>query len=46
LAFQDAVKQKNGPPIPYEQLIGVSEAAFAAVESLRTGQSVKITINE
>jgi predicted dehydrogenase len=45
LAFQDAVKQKNGPPIPYEQLIGVSEAAFAAVESLRTGQSVKITIN-
>lgn len=45
LAFQEAVKQKNGPPIPYEQLIGVSEAAFAAVESLRTGQSVKITIN-
>lgn len=45
LSFQDAVQHKKEPPIPYEQLIGVSEAAFAAVESLRTGESVKIIIN-
>lgn len=46
LAFQDATNQKSAPPISYEQLIGVSEAAFAAVESLRTGESVKISINK
>ncbi len=43
LAFQDAVMGKNPPPIPYDQLLGVSEAAFSAVESLRTGESIKIT---
>jgi len=42
LAFRDGVKQKGDPPIPYQQLLGVSEAAFAAVESLRTGKSIKI----
>ncbi len=45
LAFQDAVMGKNVPPIPYDQLLGVSEAAFAAVESLRTGENKKITIS-
>jgi predicted dehydrogenase len=45
LAFLDAVNHKNVPPIPYEQLLGVSEAAFAAVESLRAGESIKITTN-
>ncbi len=30
------------PPIPYEQLIGVTQASFAAVEALRSGKTVKI----
>jgi predicted dehydrogenase/threonine dehydrogenase-like Zn-dependent dehydrogenase len=29
-------------PIPYEQLIGVTRAALAAVESLRSGQAVSV----
>jgi hypothetical protein len=28
------------PPIPYEQLIGVTRATFAAVESLRLGGQI------
>jgi len=43
LAFQNAVMEKNLPPIPYEQVLGVSEAAFAAVESLRTCEKVNFT---
>jgi predicted dehydrogenase len=30
------------PPIPYEQLIGVTKASFAAVEALRSGTTLKI----
>jgi predicted dehydrogenase/threonine dehydrogenase-like Zn-dependent dehydrogenase len=41
-AFVKAIHAGSGPPIPYEQLIGVTKAAFAAIESLRTGQSVKV----
>jgi hypothetical protein len=37
-----AMRAGGPPPIPYEQLIGVTKAAFAAIESLRTGQSVKV----
>lgn len=44
LVFQDAVKGKKAPPIPYEQLLGVSKASFAAVKSLRSGESIKIRI--
>ncbi|PKN94464.1 MAG: hypothetical protein CVU44_05100 [Chloroflexi bacterium HGW-Chloroflexi-6] len=28
------------PPIPYEQLIGVTQASFAAVESIRQGKTI------
>lgn len=35
-AFAKAIREGGQPPIPYEQLIGVTKAAFAAVESLRT----------
>lgn len=35
-AFVKAIHAGSGPPIPYEQLIGVTKAAFAAVESLRS----------
>ena len=41
-AFLKAVGQGQEPPIPYDQLIGVTRASFAAVESLRNGKTVKI----
>ncbi len=40
-ALIEAVKTGK-PPIPYEQLIGVTKASFAAVESLRSGEKVEI----
>jgi len=40
--FVKAIQEGGDPPIPYEQLVGVTKAAFAAVESLRAGQIVKI----
>ncbi len=41
-AFTKAIHAGGQPPIPYEQLVGVTKATFAAMESLRTGQSAKI----
>ncbi len=41
-ALVQAIRTGDPPPIPYEQLFGVTRAAFAAVESLRSGQSVDI----
>ena len=41
-AFLDAVQGKTDPPIPYTQLIGVAQASFAALESLRSGEPVRI----
>jgi polar amino acid transport system substrate-binding protein len=41
-AFLKAVQQGQEPPIPYDQLIGVTRASFAAVDSLRNGKTVKI----
>jgi predicted dehydrogenase len=46
LAFQDAVQGKKEPPIPYDQIIGVTLASFAAVDSLRSGESVKIGLSQ
>jgi predicted dehydrogenase/threonine dehydrogenase-like Zn-dependent dehydrogenase len=40
--FAKAVREGNEPPIPYEQLIGVTKATFAAMESLKTGNKVQI----
>ncbi|HSL47327.1 MAG TPA: bi-domain-containing oxidoreductase [Anaerolineales bacterium] len=40
--FTKAIRDGGAPPIVYEQLIGVTKATFAAVESLRTGQSQSI----
>ena len=34
LAFVNAIREGGQPPIPYEQLIGVTKASFAAVESI------------
>ncbi len=41
-AFLNTLLEEKSPPIPYDQLIGVSLASFAAVESLRSGEKVKI----
>jgi predicted dehydrogenase/threonine dehydrogenase-like Zn-dependent dehydrogenase len=41
-AFAKAIREGAEPPIPYEQLIGVTKATFAAVESIRSGNKVDI----
>ncbi len=41
-AFANAIHTGGGPTIPYEQLIGVTRATFATIESLRTGEKVEI----
>ena len=40
--FAKCIGEGGEPPIPYEQLIGVTRSTFAAVESLRTGNKVLI----
>jgi len=42
-AFAKAIRAGGEPPIPYEQLLGVTQATFAAVESLRTHESQSIS---
>jgi predicted dehydrogenase len=34
-AFARAIHAGGEPPIPYEQIIGVTQSIFAAVESIR-----------
>ncbi|MGE5248848.1 MAG: hypothetical protein ACM3QS_01435, partial [Bacteroidota bacterium] len=41
-AFASTIREGGAPPIPYEQLIGVTRAAFAAVESLNSKWTVEI----
>lgn len=41
-AFVKAIHEGCEPPIPYDQLIGVTKSTFAAVESLRTMQTIKL----
>jgi len=40
IAFADAIRRGGPPPIPYAQLIGVTRLTFAALESLRRGETV------
>jgi predicted dehydrogenase len=40
--FIDAVQSTKSPPISYEQLIGVTRASLAAVQSLRSGKPIAI----
>ncbi len=42
-AFAESVKSGKEPPIPYEQIIAVTRSTFAAVESIRSGNPVKIS---
>jgi predicted dehydrogenase/threonine dehydrogenase-like Zn-dependent dehydrogenase len=37
VTFAKAIRNGSQPPIPYEQLFGVTKATFAAVESLHSG---------
>ena len=41
--FAKAIREGGEPPIPYEQLIGVTKATFAAVESIRKQESIKLS---
>jgi predicted dehydrogenase len=41
-AFVKSIREGGESPIPHEQLVGVTQATFAAVESMRTGQKTKI----
>jgi len=43
-AFAKSIREGGEPPIPYEQLIGVTQATFAAVESLRSQTKVIIGV--
>lgn len=42
VAFASALRAGGPPPIPYEQLLGVTRSTFAAVEALRSGKTVQI----
>ena len=41
-AFTKSIREGGPPPIPYEQLIGVTKSTFAAVESIRERQPIDI----
>ena len=38
-----SIREGDEPPIPYEQLIGVTKSTFAAVESLRKQKTIEIS---
>lgn len=40
--FANAIINGDAPPIPYDQLFGVTRATFKALESIKTGTKVKI----
>ena len=40
--FVSAIRSGGEPPIPYEQLIGVTKATLAAVESIQKGIKINI----
>jgi len=40
--FTDAILKTGQPPIPYDQIFGVTKATFSAVQSLRTGEKLEI----
>ena len=41
--FAKAIRDGGEPPIPYEQLIGVTKSTFAAMESLRKQEIIQIS---
>ncbi len=45
-AFQDAIRKSNPPPIPYDQLYGVTKASITAVEALKSGDTISIPLRK
>jgi predicted dehydrogenase/NADPH:quinone reductase-like Zn-dependent oxidoreductase len=43
IAFTNAIRAGGQPPIPYEQLFGVTRATYAAMQALHEGQKINIT---
>lgn len=41
-AFCDAILHGSGPTIPYEQLVGVTQASFAVIHALQSGEEIHI----
>jgi predicted dehydrogenase/threonine dehydrogenase-like Zn-dependent dehydrogenase len=41
--FAKTIREGGEPPIPYKQLIGVTKATFAAVESLRKQETIRLS---
>jgi predicted dehydrogenase len=41
--FTKSIREGGEPPIPYEQLIGVTKSTFATVEAIRKQEIIKIT---
>lgn len=41
-AFLESLQGEKTPPIPYQQLIGVAQASFAAVDALHSGEKTPI----
>ncbi len=42
-AFLSSLTSGGEPPIPYDQLLGVTSASFAAVSAIREHKKVKLT---
>lgn len=42
MAFIESIRETRRPPIPYEQLFGVTKAMFAVIDALRENQGVEI----
>ena len=40
--FAKSIREGGEPPIPYEQLIGVTKCTFAVMESLRNRKTIEI----
>jgi len=41
--FAKAIREGGEPPIPYEQLMGVTRSAFAVMDSLRNRKTIEIS---
>ena len=42
-AFAKTIREGGEPPIPYEQLIGVTKSTFTAIESLRKQETIRLS---
>ena len=42
VAFSQAIINGGPPPIPYDQLFGVTQASFAALDSIRSRETISL----